>query len=73
MAARFERGVRWFMTVMLYIVIFSALKAVFAFSTPDIGKGLATALMTFLGFCLIVGLPAFVLGYLTGGSHPNGE
>lgn len=73
MTNRFEKGVRWFKTVMFYVVIFCALKAVFAFSNPDIGKGLATALVTFLGFCLIVGLPAFVLGYLTGGSRPSGE
>lgn len=73
MTTRFKKGVRWFKTAMLYIVIFSALKAVFALGAPDAGKGVAVALMTFLGFFVFVGLPAFALGYLTGGSPTKPE
>lgn len=64
MGARIASGIRWFKTAMSYVGWFVAAKAVFALTAEDVGKGLAETLMLFLGAIVLIGVPAFIGGWL---------
>lgn len=67
MSVRIASGIKWFKTVMIYVVLFVVAKAVLALGTADVGKGLAEALMLLLGSFVLIGIPAFIGGWLRGG------
>jgi hypothetical protein len=60
------KGLSWLKTVTYFSAAFFGFKALFGLAQPDPGKVIAEALMTFLGTFLMIGIPAFVLGWLTG-------
>lgn len=66
MNPRVSKGLRWAKSVFKLVSIVAAVKAAFAFGSPDPGKGLALALVLFVGFTVIICPIAFVCGWLTG-------
>jgi hypothetical protein len=66
MNPRVSKGLRWATAVFKLVSIVAGVKAVFAFGAPDPGKGLALALVLFVGFTVIICPIAFVCGWLTG-------
>lgn len=67
MSARTASGLRWFKTSLTYVGWFAAAKAVLAFMGGGLGKGLAEALVLLLAASVLIGAPAFVVGWLRGG------
>ncbi|MEW6513357.1 MAG: DUF3426 domain-containing protein [Pseudomonadota bacterium] len=65
MNSRLRKGLRWFMTTMLFVVWVPVFKALYAFAYPDPGGKLAEALMILVGYIVLFGVPAFLLGLAT--------
>lgn len=67
MTSRSEKGWRWFKTVSMYAGFFALFKAIFGIFSADPGKNIAMALMIFIGSVVMFSIPAYVIGWLTGG------
>lgn len=69
MTGKMTKGLSWLKTAVFLSGAFFGFKALFGMAQPDPGKVVAEALMAFFGAFLIIGIPAFVLGWLTGNDN----
>ena len=51
----------------MYAGFFALFKAIFGIFSADPGKNIAMALMIFIGSVVMFSIPAYVIGWLTGG------
>jgi len=66
MSGKTEKGLRWMKYVMWLWLVFAGFKAFFGLFGADPGKSIAEALVLVIGGFVISGIPAFILGWLTG-------
>ncbi|HEX2828754.1 MAG TPA: hypothetical protein VHP37_20540 [Burkholderiales bacterium] len=66
MSARVEKGKRWFKFVLMLLAVTAVVKIFFALGSPNSANKFAIALVQFIGGVIVLGLPAFLLGWVTG-------
>lgn len=63
---RIKKGLQWAKSVLLFVSILSGVKVFFALDSAAPGQNLVTAIILFLGGCILLCPLAFILGWLTG-------
>ena len=68
MTSRSEKGWRWFKTISIYAGFFALAKAILGIFSEAPVKNSVLALMIFIGSVVMFAIPAYVIGWLTGGT-----
>jgi hypothetical protein len=71
MSGKVKRGVSWLKSVMLLWSAFVGFKILFAFGQENTARGVVEAVLLFIGGFVITGIPAFILGWVTGKDKPS--
>lgn len=70
MRGKVEKGVSWLKTVMLLWAALVGFKILAAFGQENTARGVVEALIMFAGAFVITGIPAFIIGWITGKNEP---
>jgi len=71
MSGKTDKGFRWMKYIMWLWLAFAGFKALFGLFGEDPGKSIAEAIALVTGGFVMTGIPAFLLGWLTGSNDEH--
>lgn len=74
MDGRVQRGIRWFKSAMVLLLITVVIKVLFAFGSAHQGESIARAVLLLVGGTVVLGGGAYLIGWVTGSNvrvNPN--